>query len=169
MSVCSILVRVFIKNQETKSFKKRYNIGYKFPKLIFGEYSLTLLKSYNIEFIYLFNFKRLLKKYYNFKKMKLRKVWLFLPQNYPITKKSKNARMGKGKGSVARYCSRVWQNHNLFEFRGFNVGDVYKLKTLFQRKLKIPISIYTNFFITKYTKYHVNKVEMTFTTRKYYL
>lgn len=162
-------MRLCIKNQETKSFKKRYSLGYKLPKLIFGEYAFTLLKSYSIEYIYLFNFKRLIKKYYNFKKTKFKKVWLFLPRNYPITKKSKNARMGKGKGSVARYCSRIWQNHNLFEFRGFNVGDVYKLKKLFRKKLNIPISIHTNFFITKHTRYHTNKVEMVFTNRKYYL
>ena len=62
------------KNQETTSFKKRYNIGYMTPKLIFGTFSITLGKSYNLEFIYLYNFKKLLKKYYRFKKSKAKKV-----------------------------------------------------------------------------------------------
>lgn len=61
-------MRFNIKNQETTSFKKRYDLGYKLPCLVFGEFSFTLLKSYNIEYIYLYNFKKSLKKYYGFKK-----------------------------------------------------------------------------------------------------
>ena len=67
-------MRFNLKNQETTSFKKRYNIGYNFPKLIFGDFSFTLCKSYNLEFIYLYNFKKSLKKYYTFKKSKLKKI-----------------------------------------------------------------------------------------------
>lgn len=62
------------KNLETVSFKKRYSIGFKKKKNIFGEYSMVLLKSYNIEYIYLYNFKKSLKKYYNFKKKSIKKV-----------------------------------------------------------------------------------------------
>jgi hypothetical protein len=67
-------VRFNIKNQETTSFKKRYDLGYKLPTLIFGDFSFTLLKSYNIEYIYLYNFKKSLKKYYGFKKSTDKKV-----------------------------------------------------------------------------------------------
>ena len=63
-----------IKNKETKSFKKRYYLGFKKPNLIYGDYSLTFFKSYNIEYIYLYNFKKSLKKYYNFKKEKFKKI-----------------------------------------------------------------------------------------------
>jgi ribosomal protein L16/L10AE len=144
-----LAMRFNIKNQETTSFKKRYKIGYKLPKLIFGDFSLTLCKSYNLEYIYLYNFKKSLKKYYLFKKKTGKKVWVFLHKNYPLTKKSKNARMGKGKGSLTRYCARILQNHNLFEFSGFNLSEVFKIKKIFKKKVNINTKIYSNFFLNK--------------------
>lgn len=154
------------KNQETTSFKKRYKIGYKKPELIFGEFSLTLGKSYNIEYIYIYNFKKIFKRFFKTKKKKLKKVWLFLHKNYPLTKKSKNARMGKGKGALNRYCSRVVQNHNLFEFCGFNLSEVLKLKKIFNKKINIPLKIISTFFYCKNTVFK-KKNENLFTIRKY--
>ena len=139
-------MRFSIKNKETTSFKKRYKIGYTLPRLIFGEFSLLICKSYNLEYIYIYNFKKSLKKYYNFKKNSSKKVWLFLHKNYPLTKKSKNARMGKGKGTFSRFCSRVLQNHNLLEFSGFNLREVVVLKKIFKKKVNIPTKIAGNFF-----------------------
>ena len=138
---CSIFVKFNKKNLETKSFKKRYCIGYKNPSLIFGNYSFLLCKSYNIEYLYIYNFRRGLKKYFNFKKNSIKKIWLFLHKNYPLTKKSKNSRMGKGKGGIVRYCSRILQNHNIFEFCGFNIYDLLNLKKIFLKKIHIPIVI----------------------------
>lgn len=142
-------MRFNIKNQETTSFKKRYKIGFNKLKLIFGNFSITTCKSYNIEYIYLYNFKKSLKKYYTFKKNNIKKVWLFLHRNYPLTKKSKNARMGKGKGALNRYCSRIPQNHNLLEFKGFNLCEVLKLKKIFKKKVNLPTKIIGNFFLNK--------------------
>lgn len=140
-------MRFNYKNRETTSFKKRYIIGYKLPKLLFGDFSLTLTKSYNIEYIYLFNLKRSIKKFYKLKKKKKKKIWLFLHRNYPLTKKSKNSRMGKGKGSFSRFCSRTNQNHNIFEFSGFSIAEVLSLKRIFNKKINIPIKIFSNFFL----------------------
>ena len=142
-------MRFNIKNQETTSFKKRYKIGYKLPKLIFGDFSITLCKSYNLEYIYLYNFKKSLKRYYTFKQNTPKKVWLFLHKNYPLTKKSKNARMGKGKGAISRYCARVLQNHNLLEFSGFNLHELLRLKKIFCKKTNIPLKITSSFFNQK--------------------
>lgn len=134
-----------VRNKETKSFKKRYSLGYRIPTLIYGTTSLSLLKGYNIEYIYLYNFKKSLKKYFNFKKEKYKKIWLFLHKNYPLSKKSKNSRMGKGKGATSRYCSRTLQNHNIFEFIGFNLKNLLTLKRLFSRKINIPLRINSEF------------------------
>ena len=151
---------------EVSSFKKRYKIGYSLPKTVFGEFSLLLCKSYNIEYIYIYNFKKSLKKYYNFKKNNLKKVWLFLHKNYPLTKKSKNARMGKGKGALSRYCSRVLQNHSLFEFSGFNLREVLVLKKIFNKKVNIPTKINVDFF--KNSSYiFSNTNESLFCIKKY--
>ena len=154
------------KNQETTSFKKRYSLGYKLPSLIFGDFSFTLLKSYNLEYIYLYNFKRSLKKYYLFKKSTTKKVWLFLHKNYPLTKKSKNARMGKGKGSLNRYCSRTYKNHNLFEFVGFNLKELLFLKKIFNKKVNIPVKITGSFFLNKSYSFYTRS-ENFFFFKKY--
>lgn len=159
-------MRFNIKNIETVSFKKRYKIGFKKKNLVFGDFSITLCKSYNLEYIYLYNFKKSLKKFYSFKKKNTKKVWLFLHKNYPLTKKSKNSRMGKGKGSFVRFCSRVLQNHNLLEFSGFNIQELFFLKKNFQKKINIPMKIGFNFF----KKININfykKNEIFFLKRKY--
>ena len=67
-------MRFNVKNQETTSFKKRRKIGYSTPSLIFGDFSITLCKSYNLEYIYLYNFKKSLKQYYQFKQMTTKKI-----------------------------------------------------------------------------------------------
>jgi ribosomal protein L16/L10AE len=159
-------MRFNVKNQETLSFKKRYKTGYSLPKLIFGDFSITLCKSYNLEYIYLYNFKKSLKKYYTFKQNTLKKVWLFLHKNYPLTKKSKNARMGKGKGALSRYCSRVLQNHNLLELSGFNLHDVQRLKKILSKKVNIPLKITSCFFKQKNTILN-KKNENFFFLKKY--
>ena len=74
--------------------------------------------------------------------------------------------MGKGKGALTRYSSRVKQNHNLFEFVGFNLKDLFKLKKIFLKKTNIPLKIYSNFFLNKYSK-HYNKVENIFFFKRY--
>jgi len=146
-----------IKNHETTSFKKRYQLGYKHTGLLFGDFSITLCKSYNIEYMYIYNFKKSLKKYYSFKKGN-KKVWLFLHKNYPLTKKSKNSRMGKGKGTIARFGARVLQNHNLVEFSGFNLGEIFRLKNLLGKKTNIPTKLIGGFFLnTDYTIYQKNE------------
>lgn len=154
------------KNQETTSFKKRYKIGYKVPKLIFGDFALTLEKSYNLEYIYIYNFKKMFKRFYKSKQKKFRKIWLFLHKNYPLTKKSKNARMGKGKGAFNRYCSRVMQNHNIFEFCGFNLSEILRFKKIFNKKINIPTKVIGKFFFKKNTIFK-KKNENLFTCRKY--
>jgi len=147
-------MRLYEHNKETKSFKRRTSLGFKKSEIFFGDYALSLRRGFNIEYIHIFNFKRLFKKFYNFKGVLLKKTWAFIHKNYPLTKKSKNARMGKGKGAVARYCFRTVQNHNLFEFKGFSLLDLIKIKKIFNNKLNVPINILNNFFIEKNVKCH---------------
>lgn len=160
-------MRLNLKNIETTSFKKRYNIGIKKHKLLFGEFSFMLCKSINLEYIYLYNFKKILKKFLKTKIKKNKKVWLFFYKNYPLTKKSKNSRMGKGKGGLSRYCSRIKQNHNIFEFVGFNLKELLLLKKGLKQKINIPLEIKTNFFLNvNYNIYSNN--EYLYFCKKYY-
>lgn len=109
---------------------------------------MILEKSYNMEYIYILSFKKIFKKFFK-KKKKTKKVWFFLSKNYPLTRKSKNSRMGKGKGKLVRYCARIWKNHNIFEFSGFYIHDLFFLRKILKRKVNIGVNIYTNFFFKK--------------------
>lgn len=74
------------------------------------------------EFVYLKlmrrRFKIALKK--NKKTSFNRKMWLNLKSNYPISKKPKNSRMGKGKGSFFRWSIKLKPMLCFIEFFGFH-------------------------------------------------
>ena len=74
------------------------------PILKNGNCGFFFLTNLRFEFVYLKllrrRFRITLKR--NKKTSISRKVWLNLKANYPISKKYKNARMGKGKGSFFR-------------------------------------------------------------------
>ena len=142
-------------------------MGYKKPKLMWGDFAISFCNSFNVEYIYLYNYKRSLKKYrQNSLKKKTKKIWLFLHKNYPLTKKSKNARMGKGKGSLVRFCAKIKQNHNIFEFRGFSLKEIIYLKKILKRKVGFNTKIGFNFFQNK-NYFLNNKNENFFCFKKY--
>jgi len=92
-------------NKVLKKFKKRGNLNKKDIRVLkFGQIGFFFKKEYRFEFVYLSFLKRLFKKLSILKKkMKyFSKIWIFLTKNYPVSIKSKNARMGKGKGSFLR-------------------------------------------------------------------
>lgn len=126
---------------------------------------MILEKSYNLEYIYIYAFKKILKKFYKFKN-KRKKIWLFLFKNYPLTRKSKNARMGKGKGSLVRYCARILKNQNIFEFIGFTFMEIKYLKRLFRIRVGMPMMLYSNFFKNK--RYVFNNLNENFLVEKFY-
>lgn len=74
--------------------------------------------------------------------------------------------MGKGKGALSRYCSRVLQNHNLLEFSGFNLREIFFLKKILKKKVNIPTKIISNFFVNKYYLFG-NLSENLFAFKKY--
>lgn len=92
-------------NKILKKFKKRKNLKKKdYLLLKFGNVGFFSFKDFRFEFIYLSLLKKILKtlKFLKLKRKKFNKFWLFLNKNYPISTKSKNSRMGKGKGSFLR-------------------------------------------------------------------
>lgn len=50
-----------------------------------------------------------------------------LKANFPISKKSKNSRMGKGKGSFVRWLIKLNQGVSIIEFKNINYYRVKKL------------------------------------------
>ena len=74
--------------------------------------------------------------------------------------------MGKGKGSLVRYCSRILKNQNIFEFVGFSFKEIKFLKRLFRIRVGMPITLYSNFF--KNTQYVFNNMNENFLLEKFY-
>ena len=142
-------MRFRLKNKETTSFKKRFNTIVGKPFLKFGLFALIFSNKSSVEFNYIAYFKKILKIFFKFKKSKLKKVWIFLNKNFPITKKSKNARMGKGKGKISRYVMRVGGNFTILEFYGFSVSHLLKIKTVFNYRLRMRLFLFSSFFLKK--------------------
>jgi hypothetical protein len=61
------------KSYKPVSFKKRYDLGYLIDKLKYGTTGLKLLKSYNVEYIYMFELKKKLKFFLTLKKKNFNK------------------------------------------------------------------------------------------------
>lgn len=125
------------------SFKKRnylnLNLYEKLPEK--GESGFYFLHKIKFEGVYLKFLRRRFRLMFKRKKKKNkgRKIWLNLRYNYPISKKSKNSRMGKGKGSFLRWCVIIYATTCFVNFFGFNlhklIGLKNKLKYLYKPKL----------------------------------
>lgn len=117
------------KKIESKLQKNRFFKNPKNIKLTFGESAIINLKEGRLELIQINSIrrvlKRLLKKTRKRTGCKREKSWYFGRPNFYLQKKSKNSRMGKGKGSLERKVMRLKKNFILFEFFGVSV---FKLK-----------------------------------------
>lgn len=105
-------------------------------------------KNYRIEFKYITMLKKFLKKLRRrgLKKQKslVYRLYVSLTQNYLLSKKSKNSRMGKGKGSFIREAIKVKK------FRPFIYSTGYKPQTL--RKLAKRFTDKTNKRLTCFSQ-----------------
>jgi ribosomal protein L16/L10AE len=89
------------------SLKKRFFKYNKIPKLKFGTVGIYCLHSFRFEYRYCLFFRKFFKRHIRRRKRKIktqhrRRTWLFIRPNYSLSHKSKNARMGKGKGNFKR-------------------------------------------------------------------
>ena len=127
------------------SFKKRSYNGYKFDKLKYGNIGLKIIKNYDLEYIYMFELRKKLKFFLTLRKKILnKKLWINLIGNYPISKKSKNSRMGKGKGSFLRLACKLKKNTIFMEFLNLNFIILKKIIYLFNKKNNMSLKIIKN-------------------------
>ena len=130
------------KSFKAVSFKKRSKTGYEFSLLKYGSIGFKFLKNYRIEYIYLFELKKKLKFFLTLRKKILNKnLWIFLQGNSPVSKKSKNSRMGKGKGSLLRMSCRVKKNMIFMEFLNLNYIILRKIALYFKIKNNLNVEI----------------------------
>ena len=85
------------------SFKLRNYKKTRYNRFIFGNSMVVLQKNCRFEAIYFELFRKFIKNIVKKKNIPTSKnYWIFLRMNTPLTKKSKNSRMGKGKGALYR-------------------------------------------------------------------
>lgn len=112
------------KLQKNRFFKNPKNI-----KIMFGDSALINMKEGRLELIQINSVKKFLKKMVRKKSLSLsfnrEKIWYFGRINFFLQKKSKNSRMGKGKGLYERKVLRLKKNFVIFEFKGISF---FKLK-----------------------------------------
>lgn len=117
------------KNRTVGSFKKIC--------LKYGTTSFFTKKKVRFELIYFVFLKKFFKNLNNSKIKKTlnrRGIWFFFKSNYPLSKKSKNSRMGKGKGVFLRWVVILHAFSNLVEFNNYNF---IVLKKILQKLNKI--------------------------------
>lgn len=99
------------KNRKYTDFNYKSNIGCWYHSYLISK------KNINIEVYFFFFLKKVLKNFLkkNNSLLNIFFFWITLKLNFPMSKKSKNSRMGKGKGSFLRWVLRVGANSILLK------------------------------------------------------
>lgn len=142
---------VIIANEEKKIQKNRFYRKPKKPKLDFGDFGLITKNEGRLELIQLSFFKKIVKTFIKKKKSNIdiirEKIWYFGRPNFLIQKKSKNSRMGKGKGMIERKVIRIRRGVVLFEFLGVHPQKLKKLALKVNKICNVKFSIISNYNI----------------------
>jgi ribosomal protein L16/L10AE len=140
---------------QTMLKKRKFKFN-KIPQLRFGTIGIYCLYTFRFEYRYCLFLRKFFKKLFKRKKRKIRtflkkKTWLFIRPNYALTHKSKNARMGKGKGNFKRWCTIVYPGKIFIEH--VNVSPKTYLKYISKIKIKLKLQLkyiyIANIFIKK--------------------
>lgn len=158
MVVQNNIINKIQKNRFKKNPKKSSNK--------FGDYGLSCKNEGRLELIHISILKKKIKTFIRKRKSEIdiirEKIWYFGRPNFFIQKKSKNSRMGKGKGLVERKVIRVRRNFIILEFKGVPFLKLKKLlkfvNKLFSVKMFLVCNYSKNFSLwsknNKYITYH---------------
>ena len=120
--VCRNVFLIFKKDNNIKLQKNRFKFKPNLKlKLRFGDCGVLVVDEGRLEFVQLNFVKKLVKFVMRSSKHLFgvyKKVWYNVVANHIIQCKSKNSRMGKGKGLFERRIVRIRKNTILFEFVG---------------------------------------------------
>lgn len=132
-----------LSNTKQVSFKLRNFKKTIKNKFIFGNSMIILCKNSRFEAIYYELFRKFIKNIIKKKNsLKIDKnYWIFLRMNTPLTRKSKNSRMGKGKGALYRWLIRLPKNYKLIEFRDINYSRLLCLTKIWSKKINLPLAL----------------------------
>nr|NP_049590.1 ribosomal protein L16 [Tetrahymena pyriformis]AAD41935.1 ribosomal protein L16 [Tetrahymena pyriformis] len=120
-----------------RNFKKSIN-----SRFVFGNSMILLYKNTKFEAIYYELFRKFIKIIVKKKNVNniFKNYWIFLRMNTPLTKKSKNSRMGKGKGSLYRWAIRLPKNYKLLEFKNINYYRLNHLTKKWSKRIGLPLA-----------------------------
>lgn len=127
-----------------RMLKKRTFKKNRLPLLRFGTLGLYCLYTFRFEYRYCLFLRKFFKRMLGRKKRKIRtyyrrRTWLFIRPNYTLTHKSKNARMGKGKGNFKRWCTIVYPGRIFIEHLNVNPKNYKKYVLKMRIKMKLDL------------------------------
>lgn len=128
--------------------KSRRPNGFTHIRYYYEGIYLFFNKNCRIEFKYIVMLKKFLKKLRRkgIKKQKniVYKLYVSLSQNYMLSKKSKNSRMGKGKGSFIREAIKVKKFRPFIYSNGHRLKSLIKLASQFSNKTNKNLSCFSS-------------------------
>jgi len=127
-----------------RMLKKRFFKRNKLPFLRYGTIGLYCLYTFRLEYRYCLFLRKFFKRLFKRRKRKIKtflkkKTWLFVRPNYTLTHKSKNARMGKGKGNFKRWCTIIYPGRIFIEH--INVSSKTYIKYISKIKIKLKLKL----------------------------
>lgn len=131
-----------LSNTKQVSFKLRNFKKTIKSRFVFGNSMILLYKNSKFEAIYYELFRKFIKIIVKKKNVNniFRNYWIFLRMNTPLTKKSKNSRMGKGKGALYRWAVRLPKNYKLLEFKNINYYRLNLLTKKWSKRIGLPLA-----------------------------
>ena len=102
-------------------------------KIKFGKYAIKSLKEYNLTSNEIESARRIMIKKMNH----LGFLWIRIFSDIPVSKKATENRMGKGKGNISFFVSKVKKGQILFEISGFSLEEANKILRAGAKKLPI--------------------------------
>lgn len=131
--------------------KNRIKLKIKKPSLVFGNLGLVFWHQGLLEVKQLLLLKRFLKKRLKRRDKKKKRiklwskskkgVWLYLVPNFIISKKSKNSRMGKGKGTFLKWLFKVKSGFVFLELNKTHPIKVLGVVNRISRIMRIRIRL----------------------------
>jgi ribosomal protein L16/L10AE len=132
-----------IKNKNKKiNYKRKKQFHVKKIHFCFGDKGLFCINQTRIEKIYLKIIRKFIRKKFRKKRKKFKlynKYWIRFSSNLILTKKSKNARMGSGKGKYLRSSFLLKKNKSFIEFKLYDYYYICALKIRIYQKLNINL------------------------------
>lgn len=122
------------KTKYKKQFKgKLVGTTIKGTKIIYGKYALKVLEETRLTSKQIEATRRIIVR----KMKKLGFLWIRIFPDIPITTKPTENRMGKGKGSVSFWVSKVKKGQILFEISGISLENAKKVLKAGSNKISV--------------------------------